>query len=185
MLTKGTFFHNINNLATKIQRFIMVTCSLTVTGIIFLAVLLRYVFHSDLYGYEEIVVIFAFWLYFIGGSYGSYTRTHITADVVSVYVPEGKLKGFLCVISSLITFLWSSFMAYWGFDFFMYGITEGAVTPVWRLPMAISYSGVFLGLLMMSLYFLVDLVEDINVLRGYYKDDQEEITDPEPAPEEM
>ena len=73
----------------------MVTCSLTVTGIIFLAVLLRYVFHSDLYGYEEIVVIFAFWLYFIGGSYGSYTRTHITADVVSVYVPDGKLKGFL------------------------------------------------------------------------------------------
>lgn len=158
----------------------MVTCSLTVTGIIFLAVLLRYVFHSDLYGYEEIVVIFAFWLYFIGGSYGSYTRTHITADVVSVYVPDGKLKGFLCVTSSLITFLWSSFMAYWGFDFFMYGITEGAVTPVWRLPMAISYSGVFLGLLMMSVYFLVDLIADIRVLRGYYREKQPEISEAEP-----
>jgi len=50
----------------KLQRWLMVASSIFVMLIMCLEVLLRYVFKSDLFGIEEIVVIAAFWLYFMG-----------------------------------------------------------------------------------------------------------------------
>ncbi len=153
----------------KIQRFILISCSLFVVLSIGTAVVLRYVFKTDLYGLEEIVVIFAFWLYFTGGAYGSYTRTHITADLVSVYVPEGLFKAALTAFSSAVTFGLSSLFTWWGYDFFMFGIQMGARTPVWRIPQVVSYTAVFLGLFMMSFYFFFDLLADLKNLASFFR----------------
>jgi len=146
----------------------LIVCSLFVVTSIGMTVVLRYIFKTDLYGLEEIVVIFAFWLYFMGGSYGSYTRTHITADIVSVCFPEGKLKSMITVLSSTITFALSLLFSYWAYDFFIFGIQMGARTPVWRIPMVVSYTAVFLGLILMTLYFFVDLLADIKAMRAYF-----------------
>ncbi|MFP4482692.1 MAG: TRAP transporter small permease [Thermovirgaceae bacterium] len=153
----------------KIQRFILILCSLFVVVSIGTAVVLRYVFKNDLYGLEEIVVIFAFWLYFTGGAYGSYTRTHITADLVSVYVPEGGLKAALMAFSSAVTFGLSGLFTWWGYEFFMFGVQMGARTPVWRIPQVVSYTAVFLGFFMMSFYFFFDLLADLGMLSSFIR----------------
>lgn len=154
-------------LLIQFQRFMLIACSLFVVASIGMTVLLRYVFKADLYGLEEIVVIFAFWLYFMGGSYCSYARTHITADMISIYLKEGKLKAAITAFTSTTTFALSLLFSYWGYDFFMYGIKMSARTPVWRIPQVVSYTAVFLGMVLMTFYFFVDLLEDLRKLRSY------------------
>ncbi|PKL01653.1 MAG: hypothetical protein CVV55_08465, partial [Synergistetes bacterium HGW-Synergistetes-2] len=61
----------------KLQKALLVLSSCFVVLIMCVAVLLRYVFKTDLFGIEEIVVIAAFWLYFIGSSYGVYDKSHV------------------------------------------------------------------------------------------------------------
>lgn len=156
-------------LLIKFQQFMLIVCSLFVVASIGMTVLLRYVFKTDLYGLEEIVVIFAFWLYFMGGSYCSYTRTHITADMISVYLPEGKLKATVTAFTSATTFALSLLFSYWGYDFFMFGVKMSARTPVWRIPQVVSYTAVFLGMILMTFYFFVDLLADLKKMWGYYQ----------------
>ena len=57
--------------------------SAILTIIICAATFFRYVIKGDLYGYEEWVKLFAFWLYFSGAAIGAFNRTHVSADLVT------------------------------------------------------------------------------------------------------
>jgi len=162
------------NLLLRLQKIVMTVSSMLIVLIIVFSVIARYFFHANLYGYEEIVTIFAFWLYFMGGAYGSYNGTHISADLMNVYLPEGNLKQFVYVIRDIVTIGMAFLFTYYAYDFFMFGFMGPLGTgvalprsPVWRLPMAISYASVFLGYILMSFYFTVHFVHDLRVfLRG-------------------
>ena len=163
----------IGNLLLAAERLIMNISSVLIVLTIVFAVVVRYFFHANLYGYEEIVTIFAFWMYFMGGAYGSAKGTHISADLVNAYLPDGKLKQFMCVLRGTITTGVSALFTWYGFDFFLFGFlgplgTGVAIpcTPVWRLPMWISYASISLGFILMTLYFSIDLYRDIKILFG-------------------
>jgi TRAP-type C4-dicarboxylate transport system permease small subunit len=73
------------------------------TVIIGAATFVRYVLEGDLYGYEEVVKLLSFWLYFAGAAWGAYNRSHVSADLVQSFVPEGRVKRFLVFLKDLIT----------------------------------------------------------------------------------
>ena len=72
--------------------------SVLLTILIAMATFVRYVIQGDLYGYEEWVKLFAFWLYFSGAAIGAFNRTHVSADLVQSYVPEGVAKRLLVFV---------------------------------------------------------------------------------------
>ncbi|MCX7828591.1 MAG: TRAP transporter small permease [Thermanaerothrix sp.] len=149
------------------QRFFGAICmamSILLALMIGAATLMRYVFKTDLYGYEEWVKLFAFWLYFSGAAYGALNGTHVSADIVNSYVPEGVFKRALVLLKNLITVGVSSLFLYYGYDFFMFGfkgpLGNGIAVPmttVWRIPLWTSYGAIFGGLAFMVLYFVRDL----------------------------
>lgn len=143
------------------------------TLIICAATFFRYVVKGDLYGYEEWVKFFAFWLYFLGAAIGAYNRTHVSADLVNAYLPSGLLKKLLVFIRSLITVGVTLLFTYYGYDFFMFGyagpLGTGIAIPkttVWRMPYWIGYLSVFMGLGFMSLYFMRDFYYSARALFG-------------------
>lgn len=71
--------------------------------IISAATIMRYVLEMDLYGYEEWIKIFAFWLYFMGAGYGAFAGSHVSADLVQSYVREGTLKRLLLFVKTVVT----------------------------------------------------------------------------------
>ncbi len=150
----------------KIQRGIMIFCSIFVIVIITLSVILRYIFQTDLYGLEEIVTLVAFWLYFIGSSYGSFEKSQISADILTMYIKNEKYKQIVIIISSTITTVIGLLGTYWAFDFFTWGIVMKAASPVYRIPMIVPQSAIFVSFCLMSLYNIVYLVEDINILKN-------------------
>ena len=147
--------------------------SITLAVLISAATFVRYVLHGDLYGYEEWVKLFAFWLYFSGAAIGAFNGTHVSADLVNAYVPEGIMKRLLVVLKTAITLGVSLLFVWYGYDFFMFGfmgpLGTGIALPkttIWRIPLWTSYLAIFLGLIFMAFYFLMDLLRSLKALFG-------------------
>ena len=141
------------------------------TVIICAAAFFRYILEGDLTGYEEWVKIFAFWLYFAAAAIGAYNRTHVSADLVQAYVPDGRLKDFLVFLKDVITVGVCLLFTWYGLKFFEFGFMGPLgsfmdplgpriaipTTNVWRIPLWAGYLSVFLGLIFMTYYFTRDL----------------------------
>ncbi len=141
--------------------------------IITAATLMRYVFEMDLYGYEEWVKIFAFWLYFMGAGYGAFTGTHISADLISSYLKDGVFKRSLTFLKCLVTLGVTLLFTKYGWDYFIFGflgpLGTGVAIPrtvAWRIPLWTAYVSIFIGLLSMSYYFLWDTIRAAQALFG-------------------
>ncbi|WP_232207755.1 TRAP transporter small permease [Aminomonas paucivorans] len=145
--------------------------SVLLAALITAATLMRYVFQADLYGYEEWVKLFAFWLYFCGAGYGAFNKSHVSADLVTAYIPEGGFKRFLAFLKDLVTFAVTCLFLYYGYEFFMFGfrgpLGTGIALPmttIWRIPLWTSYLAITLGLFFMAWYFGVALLQSAKAL---------------------
>ena len=145
--------------------------SVLLAALITAATLMRYVFQADLYGYEEWVKLFAFWLYFCGAGYGAFNKSHVSADLVTAYIPEGTGKRFLVFVKDLVTFAVTCLFLYYGYEFFMFGfrgpLGTGIALPmttVWRIPLWTSYLAIFTGLFFMVWYFGVAMLQSAKAL---------------------
>jgi len=151
-----------------------VVCSLLLSLIIAAAAFTRYIIGGDLYGFEEWVKLFAFWLYFMGGAYGAYNNTHVSADVVDSYMKDGVLKRLTIFFRNLITSGISILFTWYGYEFFMFGfmgpLGTGIALPkttVWQIPLWTSYLAVFLGLIFMTYYFTMRMLLSLrDLIRG-------------------
>lgn len=163
-----------DKITTGFFSVIAVVSSLSLAIIISAAAFTRYVVRGDLYGYEEWVKMIAFWLYFMGGAYGAYNDTHVSADLIDSYLPDGKPRQVMVFIRQLITSIMSIYFTYLGYDFFIFGflgpLGTGVALPrttIWQLPLWTSYIAIFIGLIFMSIYFTRRcLYTGIDLLKG-------------------
>lgn len=158
------------NLFDKIAvHFFSIICfsmSALLMTIISAATVMRYIFKLDLYGYEEWIKIFAFWLYFIGAGFGAYAGTHVSADLVQSYLPDSFIKRLLLLARTIITLAVTLLFTWYGWDFFWFAfrgpLGTGIAIPktvAWRIPLWTAYLSIFLGLVFMSYYFFWDMVK--------------------------
>ncbi|WP_240374025.1 TRAP transporter small permease [Bacillus piscicola] len=145
----------------NIQRTILITCSLFIIIGISLNVVFRYILEKSLFGIEEIIVVFAFWLYFIGGSYGSYERSHITADITNSYITNEKIRLLVKAVVSLITLVICLVFTYWAVEFIVWAIQQGAESPALHIPAYIPQSAIFIGFILMSFYLSINFIQDV------------------------
>jgi TRAP-type C4-dicarboxylate transport system permease small subunit len=149
----------------RLQQVVLIATSLFISVFMFVEVVLRYVLNKPLMGIEEIVPLGAFWLYFIGASYGSFKRTHIKAEVVEMMAKNPRVVAISRVVASAVSFGLSLFLCKWGLDFFIYGLTEGQRSATVFIPMIYSQSAIFFGLVLMTFYFLIEMVDRVRAAR--------------------
>lgn len=176
--TMGCFPDNRPKQVSRFDKVLLTFFSIiTVFSSILLAIVIaaaaftRYVIHGDLYGFEEWVKLFAFWLYFMGGAYGAYNDTHVSADVIDAYMKEGTFKRSVVFLRNLITSGISMLFTWYGYEFFMFGFmgplgTRIALpmTTIWQIPLWTSYLAVFLGMIFMTYYFTRRMLKSLMAL---------------------
>lgn len=162
-LEKSAFW----NALSKFLRFGLVLSSILVTLITFAAVITR-ALNVNFLGYEEILIICAFWLYMLGTAYGSFEDSHIKADVIVVMMPEGRAKSLLALIRNTLTLVLGVIFLVWAFQLFQWTIIMENKTPVWRIPMTVSQSSLLFGLTVASFYNAVYLYNEIKIYIGKY-----------------
>lgn len=147
----------------KIQQFIMVVCSSVMIVVLTAEVIMRYIFKSDLYGYEEILIVFAMWLYYMGASYAMYQKSHISADMLGIFL-KGKPQKVVSWLASLIGTTIAVAFALWAYEFFVWALEKKAMTTGLKLPLILSQSSLFFGYVMLALYAVIYLIEDAVML---------------------
>jgi TRAP-type C4-dicarboxylate transport system permease small subunit len=142
------------------QRIGLIVASVGVTCIVAGSCVLRF-FNLNFLGFEEILTIVVFWLYMFGCANGTFERNHITANIIDVYLKEGIAKRCMILIRNIITTALCAVMFIWVFNFFIqscgFGDTNPPMTPVFRIPIAVGYLALTVGLGLSLLYFFCDL----------------------------
>jgi TRAP-type C4-dicarboxylate transport system permease small subunit len=151
----------------KFLRAGLIISSCLVTLITFAAVITR-ALNVNFLGYEEILIICAFWLYMMGTAYGSYEDSHIKADVIVVMMPDGRMKSLLAIIRNTLSLVLGFIFFLWAFQLFSWTIEMGNKTPVWRIPMTVSQSSLLFGLTFATFYNAVYLYDEIKAFINKY-----------------
>jgi TRAP-type C4-dicarboxylate transport system permease small subunit len=144
------------------ERVTVVLCGLTIAALINITVFLRYFLETDLYGIEELELVLAFWLYFIGTAYASATRKQVTVNFLDVMIKSLTIKKALKVTSTFVTLAVCAFYAWWSFDMIGFALDNSPKSSVWKIPTIINYAAVVIGFLLMTIYSVRDLVEAIR-----------------------
>ena len=155
----------INDTALKMQRTLAIAGSLFIVLGVSCGAFFRYVLGISFHGLEELLLIGSFWMYFIGASYASYEGKHITAEVFSIYCKIPTLRYSVAILADLITFSLSVLYTFWGWEFLAWSMEAGGQSTRLQIPLAVGHSAVFFGFSMMSCYFFVDLLRQVQNLK--------------------
>lgn len=151
----------------KFLKFGLIVTASLVTLITFAAVITRS-FSINFHGYEEILIICAFWLYMLGSAYGSFENSHITADIIVVMMPESKWKSLIAIIRNTLTLVLGFIFLLWALNLFQWTIVMQNKTPVWRIPVTVAQSSLMFGLSISTFYNLVYLYDEIKAFINKY-----------------
>lgn len=149
----------------KAQRAVIIVTAVIVTLIIAGACILR-VFNINFIGFEELALLVVFWLYMIGCSHGSFEQSQITADILEQMLPASKGKRVLRLVRYILTFVLSAIFLCWAFDLVLWTAQADTRTSVFRIPVVVGQSSIFIGLLISTFYNLVYLVDEAKKFFG-------------------
>lgn len=148
------------------QRWIMFLCCACVIIGLFAQVILRYVFETTVLGLSELILIPTLWMYFIGASYASAQRTHISADVLQAYIRNERVKGVIRTIVAVISLAIGLILCWWAFLYVEHGLARPKSTSVFEIPLITVQVAVLVGFVLMTFYTAVNLYSEITDLRA-------------------
>ena len=156
----------------KLQNIILVaSCSFVTIGI-GTGAILRYLFKKDLYGAEELITIAAFWMYFIGAVYATHTKKHITAELFSSFCKNMNIVYSVKIFSLAVTFLLALLYSWWGWEFFHLSLVKGGKSVALLIPLVYGHSAIFIGFVLMTVYFFFQLAEEAKKLHLHLKNSE-------------
>jgi TRAP-type C4-dicarboxylate transport system permease small subunit len=148
------------------QRFLIFAICFFLILFITIEVIMRYLIHYPGMEVEEIATLIAFWFYFIGASYGAYNRTHIKAEMMHLVFKTPKKLALSRSIATFLTLALAGLMVYWGYLYFIWGITKGERSRILQIPMVFSQISIFLSASLMFFYFLAELIDRLRQAAG-------------------
>ena len=149
-----------------VQRFVLVATGAIVTILIFVQVVTRYIFDQSIFGIEEAASFLAIWLYFVGGAYGAYDRGHISASLVDLLVRSDQVRQVIEAFVAALTVVLSAWMTLWAIRYFLATLQRGTMSLELGIQMAWVHAAIPIGLVLMTFYFALDLLEDLGTLRS-------------------
>lgn len=149
----------------KIQRFIMFTSSILIVIGLSITVVLRYILKMDLFGMEDLLIIPVFSLYFFGATYGSYENSHISADILDSYIKNPKTILKVRIFTNALSIAASGIFSFWAIQYFLWSFDKMESTSGWHIPLFIPHGIVMIGFILMTMYMLIHLYNQIQQIR--------------------
>lgn len=143
----------------KAERFVMIFCCVAVLLTIFMGVICRYVLNINFTAKDELLIIFALWLYFIGGvEGGNYRDEHIKADVMSIFIKSEKTQYLMEILVKAISLVVSVLLAIWAIQYLDLCLTLGGETRILGIPMLVSRGALVVGYILPVLYNVYHMI---------------------------
>ena len=158
-------------LLNKFFRSLMMLACLLLAGLMFAQVMMRYVLDLPFSGIEEVSILLAVWIYFLGMGYATREREHIHGGIVNLLVKDHKKMAYIRLFGSVTCMIAACLFGYFAYEYALTEIDRGRVSANLRWPRGMWTASMILGFAMMTGYFLL---EAINEYRGLRKTAQRE-----------
>ena len=154
----------------SIVEWLMIICSVCCSGVIIISAIMRYCFTKNWYGSDEIILVFAFWLYFMGAIYASYENSHIKADIVSSLVKNIRVKDTIALVAAVVLVVVNAVLIVWAVPYLTDAIARMPRTTSLKIPLFIPRIGILLGLVLMEFYHVYYGIKNfVNFFKfGYF-----------------
>lgn len=159
------FFKKLDGLLQWTQDWILVITG-TAVGVMILANALFRLMRIDWFGSEELTLFVAFWLYFVGAACAAREKTHISADMVSLFTSNAKIRAIVDIVKNVIGITMSAVFTYWCFNYVLWQASLGAKSSVFKLPLIISTIPILICFFLWTLYLARDLVVSVKLVAG-------------------
>lgn len=150
-----------------VQRSILIVASLTISTLMVVEILARYVFEHPMLWLEEPILIAVLWLYLIGAAMATRDRSHIKASVMHLLIKDPQRLCITKILATLIALVMSGCLIYWSSDLFFSGLKQPITTPILAIPLYVSQSSLFFGGILIAIYFLHEMVDNIRTVVGH------------------
>jgi len=151
---------NIISIADKALQFIydyiIMVAGSAVAMLILVGAFMRYILKIDFYGSEEIVLIFGYWLYFIGSISAARAKTHLNADMVSIFTKNAKIIAVKEVVKDILSLAICCLAIKWCYDYWSWTFALNPKTSVHKIPYYFQQFPMCLSFLMWGLYLIRD-----------------------------
>lgn len=158
------FLKGFNFYANEIVKKLLVIIFSSMTILIFLQVLFRYVFKSSLSWSEEMARYLFIWLTFLGASIATREQTHINVSVLKNSINNESLRNAFIIFADLLCLIFLGVLIRWGIPIALQIIELRQVSP----SMPFLYVGViYLAIPLGSLLMFTNILESIlDILCG-------------------
>ena len=140
------------------EKVVMSVSCIVIVTLVFTTVIMRYFFKANFAGMEEVIIFFAFIIYFIGSAYCSYEESQISADMMGVFIKSERTMELVKVIRGVIESILLVIATGFCVDLVAYAARTGAKTTAVKIPFTLSYSVVLIGVALMTFYTAVHTV---------------------------
>jgi TRAP-type C4-dicarboxylate transport system permease small subunit len=151
----------INNLLASLCGLLILFTSIIVTY----NVLMRYLFSRPSIWIDEVSSYMLAALTFLGAGYTLLLKKHINVDILILNLSE-DIRNYLDILTSII-----SMIVCVVFTFFSFKLAQDSILlneRTWtslRLPIGYLYLYFFIGMFMLSLQYLVNIIEDTKIIK--------------------
>lgn len=130
--------------------------------VVFLQVIFRFIIKSSLPWSEELSRYILVWISFLGTSIGIKRKGHIGVEAVINYLPF-TAKNIVAVIAHALSSVLFGVLIIWGYQ--LIGKVVNQTSPAMEISMAIPYSAVFTGGILMLLYSIYNIMLTARAIR--------------------
>ena len=152
-----------NKVSVVSMQGIIIIVIVIATGTMFLQVVTRYVFQISVSGLDELAGHTAVWLYMMGAAYGAYDKSHIKANAIHLFVKNKKVLAWIDVFAMGIAVIVATYMTVWSYGYLQWSIRKHEITPTLQLPTVIFQTAIFIGALLMVIYFSAELLSNLRL----------------------
>lgn len=145
----------------KTTRFLSFMSGILVACCIFAMVLMRYVFKTDIFGMEEVILTITFWFYFCGATNGSRENSQIKADLIGLFVKDEKTLWYRELFVGVVEVIVIAFLTYLSFWLLKLNLVRMPATTALKIPQIVPQAAIDLGFVLMFVYTALRLLKTI------------------------
>ena len=147
----------IDSFFEAIEEYILLITGTVVTLMILASAVFRFI-KFDWFGSEELTLIVGVWLYFVGSICAARNNTHISGDMLNMFISNKQVVFVFNVIRDAVSIAMAAVFTVWTFQFLTWQISLGASTAVYKLPNFISLIPIPLFFAFWVVYLIRNLV---------------------------
>ena len=151
----------INDGFIKVSEYVAFVLSAIVCAMIVWWAFKRYVFASEFYGAEELILAIAFWMYFIGAYIATHEDSHISADLFTGMLKTQKSKAIAKLIRLTISLVAFGMLTWLSWEFLSFDIVRHKITVMYRFPQAWIHAVLPLSFALSCIYTIAHMVDTV------------------------